>query len=59
LDVEGYEEEVLKGLNLDIFDIDYLLIETSNFKRINFMLKNYNYIFQEKLNANDYLFKKK
>lgn len=59
LDVEGYEEEVLKGLNLDIFDIDYLLIETSNFKRINFMLKNYNYIFKEKLSANDYLFKKK
>jgi FkbM family methyltransferase len=48
LDVEGYEEEVLKGLNLDIFDIDYLLIETSNFKRISFKLKNYNYIFQEK-----------
>lgn len=59
LDVEGYEEEVLKGLNLDIFDIDHLLIETSNFKRINFMLKNYNYIFKEKLSANDYLFKKK
>ncbi len=59
LDVEGYEEEVLKGLNLDIFDIDYLLIETSNFKRISFMLKNYNYIFQEKLSAHDYLFKKK
>jgi|688.fasta_scaffold532281_1 FkbM family methyltransferase len=59
LDVEGYEEEVLKGLNLDIFDIDYLLIETSNFKRISFKLKNYNYIFQEKLSAHDYLFKKK
>jgi FkbM family methyltransferase len=58
LDVEGYEEEVLKGLNLNIFDIDYMLIETNNFDKINFMLKNYNYIFQEKLSFHDYLFKK-
>jgi FkbM family methyltransferase len=59
LDVEGYEEEVLKGLNLNIFDIDYMLIETNNFDKINFMLKNYNYILQEKLSFHDYLFKKK
>ncbi len=58
LDVEGYEEEVLKGLNLNIFDIDYILIETNNFDKINFMLKNCNYIFQEKLSFHDYLFKK-
>jgi FkbM family methyltransferase len=58
LDVEGYEEEVLKGLNLNIFDIDYILIETNNFDKINFMLKNCNYILQEKLSFHDYLFKK-
>jgi len=58
LDVEGYEEEVLKGLNLDIFDIDYILIETNNFDKINFMLKNCNYILKEKLSFHDYLFKK-
>ena len=58
LDVEGYEEEVLKGLNLNIFDIDYILIETNNFDKINFMLKNFNYILQEKLSFHDYLFKK-
>jgi FkbM family methyltransferase len=58
LDVEGYEVEVLKGLNLNIFDIDYILIETNNFDKINFMLKNYNYIFKEKLSPHDYLFKK-
>ena len=57
LDVEGYEEEVLKGLNLNIFDIDYILIETNNFDKINFMLKNCNYILQEKLSFHDYLFK--
>ena len=58
LDVEGYEEEVLRGLNLNIFDIDYILIETNNFDKINFMLKNYNYTLQEKLSFHDYLFKK-
>ena len=58
LDVEGYEEEVLKGLNLNIFDIDYILIETNNFDKINFMLKNCNYILKEKLSFHDYLFKK-
>ena len=58
LDVEGYEEEVLKGLNLNIFDIDYILIETNNFDKINFILRNYNYTLQEKLSFHDYLFKK-
>jgi len=58
LDVEGYEEEVLRGLNLNIFDIDYILIETNNFDKINFMLKNCNYTLQEKLSFHDYLFKK-
>ena len=58
LDVEGYEEEVLKGLNLNIFDIDYILIETNNLDKINCMLKNCNYILQEKLSFHDYLFKK-
>jgi FkbM family methyltransferase len=47
LDVEGYEAEVLKGLNLNFFDIDYILIETNDFDKINFMLKNCNYRFEE------------
>jgi len=58
LDVEGYEEEVLKGLNLNSIDIDYILIETNNFDKINFMLKKYSYEFEEKLSFHDYLFKK-
>jgi FkbM family methyltransferase len=57
LDVEGYEAEVLKGLNLNFFDIDYILIETNDFDKINFMLKNCNYRFEEKLSFHDYLFK--
>jgi FkbM family methyltransferase len=58
LDVEGYEEEVLRGLNLNIFDIEYILIESKNFDQINFILRNYNYILQEKFSFHDYLFKK-
>jgi len=58
LDVEGYEVEVLGGLNLNFFDIDYILIETNDFDKINFMLKNCNYRFEEKLSFHDYLFKK-
>ena len=58
LDVEGYEAEVLLGLNLNFFDIDYILIETNDFDKINFMLKSCNYRFEEKLSFHDYLFKK-
>lgn len=58
LDVEGYEEEVLRGLNLNSFDIDYILIETNNLDKINSTLKSCNYILQENLSFRDYLFKK-
>ena len=59
MDVEGYEKEVLEGLNLDVFNIDYILIETNYFNKINLILKNYNYILLKKLSFNDYLYKKK
>jgi hypothetical protein len=36
LDVEVYEKEVLGGLDLKIFNIEYILIETNNFNKINF-----------------------
>ena len=58
LDVEGYEENVLKGLNLNKFNIDYILIETSNFDKISFLLKKNNYKFLKKLSDHDYLFQK-
>ncbi len=58
LDVEGYEDEVLRGLNLNSFDIDYILIETNNLDKINSTLKSFNYILQENLSFHDYLFKK-
>ena len=58
LDVEGYEENVLKGLNLNKFNIDYILIETSNLDKISFLLKKNNYKFLKKLSDHDYLFQK-
>jgi FkbM family methyltransferase len=58
LDVEGYEMEVLKGVDLNFFNIEYILIETDNFHQINSRLKNYNYNLLEKLSFHDYLFKK-
>lgn len=58
LDVEGYEAEVFRGLNLVFYDIEYILVETNDFDKINFMLKNCNYILQEKLSFHDYLFKR-
>ena len=58
LDVEGYEENVLNGIDLKIFDIDYILIETNNFEKINSVLKYNNYNFLEKLSFHDHLFKR-
>jgi FkbM family methyltransferase len=58
LDVEGYEENVLNGIDLKIFEIDYILIETNNFEKINSVLKYNNYNFLEKLSFHDYLFKR-
>jgi len=58
LDVEGYEENVLNGIDLKIFEIDDILIETNNFEKINSVLKYNNYNFLEKLSFHDYLFKR-
>jgi FkbM family methyltransferase len=56
LDVEGYEFEVLQGINFKKFKFKYILVETANPKKLNnfFLKKNYNFI--ERLS--DYKFKK-
>ena len=68
LDVEGSEIKVLNGINFDKYDIEYLLIETDNFKNLKNFLdkKNYeflkrlsNYKFSDRPDYGDYLFKKK
>jgi len=56
LNVEGYEFEVLQGINFKKFKFKYILVETANPKKLNnfFLKKNYNFI--ERLS--DYKFKK-
>jgi len=55
--VEGAEFEVLSGINFNNFSFQYLIVETNKFKKLNEFLKQKNYIFIEKFNFNDYLFK--
>tara|TARA_B100000963_G_scaffold223900_1_gene195240 strand:+ start:3028 stop:3657 length:630 start_codon:yes stop_codon:yes gene_type:complete len=56
LDVEGFEFEVLNGIDFNKYNFRYFLIETKNLEIINF-LKNKNYSFIKKLSYHDYLFK--
>jgi FkbM family methyltransferase len=56
LDVEGFEDQVIKGINFDKYNFKYFLIETQNDEVINFLI-NKNYIFIKKLSLHDLLFK--
>ena len=57
LDVEGYELNVLKGLNLSKYRPRYILVEAIFFDEVNsFLIKN-NYEMIEKLSNHDFLFK--
>lgn len=56
LDVEGYELEVLKGLNIDKYAPRYILVEARFFEEVNaFLDKKYKLI--EQLTSHDYLYK--
>ena len=58
LDVEGYELEVLKGLDFKIYKFKYILVECiNNSKKIKNFLQINNYKFVEKLSHIDYLFR--
>jgi FkbM family methyltransferase len=58
LDVEGYELEVLKGINFNIYKFRYILVECiNNSKKIKNFLQINNYKFVEKLSDIDYLFR--
>lgn len=59
IDVEGTEQLLLEGLNLKKIKINYICIETYNFKKINTMLKKNKYYLIDKLSDHDYLYKKK
>ncbi|MFN7853364.1 FkbM family methyltransferase [Anabaena sp. AL09] len=55
LDVEGYELEVLQGLNLDRYKPKYILVEARFFDQINSFLTNY-YDLIAQLSHHDYLY---
>jgi len=60
LDTEGYEEEILKGINFKKFNFKFILVECiNNFEKINCYLSKKNYKFLEKMSNVDYLFKYK
>tara|TARA_A100001015_G_scaffold189509_1_gene211159 strand:+ start:5025 stop:5696 length:672 start_codon:yes stop_codon:yes gene_type:complete len=57
LDVEGYEMEVLNGINFKMHNFKYILVETNQIKKIKSFLKSKNYNFIKKMSYHDYLFK--
>lgn len=58
LDVEGFELEVLKGIDFKNFKFKYILVECiENFEVIKNFLRDKNYLFKKKLSHIDYLFK--
>ena len=58
LDVEGFEDQVIKGINFNKYNFKFLLIETSNDLVVNF-LNNNNYNLIKKLSHHDLLFEYK
>ena len=55
--MEGFELEVLKGIDFKNFKFNYILVECiQNFEDIKNFLKNKNYLFLKKLSHIDYLF---
>ena len=59
IDVEGSELELLAGINFSKVRINYMCIESYNFKKLNKFMKRKNYVFVSKLHKEDYVFKKK
>lgn len=57
LDVEGYENNVLEGINFTKHNFKFFLIETKKFFKIKKYLNSKNYQFVKKLSRHDYLFK--
>jgi len=57
LDVEGYELNVLKGLNLSKYRPNYILVEARFFDEVNNFLEKHQYKIVEKMSSLDYLYK--
>jgi FkbM family methyltransferase len=58
LDVEGFELEVLKGLDLKRFSVSVILIETTNPHLVQIALGD-DYLLAQQFSHHDYLFVKK
>ena len=56
LDVEGFEMEVLKGIDFSKHRPRYILVETANFTGVDKFLDTVGYKFIEKCTHHDYLF---
>lgn len=59
IDVEGSENELLKGIDFTKVDIKYFCIESYDFKKLKKLMENNNYKFIKKIHKEDYVFKKK
>ena len=57
LDVEGYELEVLKGLNLDRYRPRFILVEGMHYEEVNAFLLTHGYELAEKLTPGDFLYR--
>ncbi len=57
LDVEGYELEVLKGVNLSKYSPAYILVEARFFDDVDSFLRDFSYTMLEKMSNHDYLYK--
>ena len=57
LDVEGYELQVLRGANLDVYRPVYILVEARFFDEVNSFLSSKDYELIDKLSVHDYLYK--
>ena len=56
LDVEGYELNVLKGMNLTKYRPKYILVEMNDYEDVNAFLVTQDYRQIDKLSCHDYLF---
>jgi len=59
LDVEGAELGVLRGIDFSIHTFKFILVETSDFKSVETLLKEYGYFLLKKMSHHDYLFEMK
>ena len=59
LDVEGYELEVLMGIDFSKIDIDVFLIEARNVSVVEEYLAKHEYYLDDKITHHDYVFRKK